>query len=211
MLTSDEPIFKSILDGLLTDDDKTEIASNIEEHYDDLTDKQKEIVNKIVSKTRSTIFENYEFVDHIKEVFSKLPEELMDKSSGLRKKDALRDYLVANNMWVEVYFVDIFGLEIRDLIGLHIVVNNDEYDEYVTEDMEQKFTEFFEERFDTFKKDKNNKQARLKFSAVKTSLPVEICLYKKVDYEEEIYGLYNLETLSAPHYQYKTGRKAADA
>jgi hypothetical protein len=207
MLTSDEPIFKSILDGLLTDDDKTEIASNIEEHYDDLTDKQKEIVNKIVSKTRSTIFENYEFVDHIKEVFSKLPEELMDKSSGLRKKDALRDYLVANNMWVEVYFVDIFGLEIRDLIGLHIVVNNDEYDEYVTEDMEQKFTEFFEERFDTFKKDKNNKQARLKFSAVKTSLPVEICLYKKVDYEEEIYGLYNLETLSAPHYQYKTGRK----
>ena len=28
-----------------------------------------------------------------------------------------------------------------------------------------------------------------------------------MDYEEEIYGFYNLETLSAPHYQYKTGRK----
>ena len=210
ILTSDDPLFKEILDSAKKKDTKKTdiefILKHIDNDYDSLNDEQKELVNKLVSETRSKIFADYELVNHIKKAFDKLPKEFRDYS-GLREMEKIKKYLESNQMWVELFFVDIFSKELRDLIGLHIVVENEEYDEYVTDDMIKAFSESLGSNFDKFERDYNNKQARIKFSALKKSLPLEACLYKKVDYEEEIYGFYNLETLSAPHYQYKTGRK----
>jgi hypothetical protein len=210
ILTSDDPLFKDIFDSAKTKDTKKAdiefILENIDENYNLLNDKQKDLVNRLVSETRSKIFADYELVNYIKKAFNSLPEKFLD-DSGLREIEKLKTHLETNQKWVELFFVEIFSKEIRDLIGLHIVVENKEYDEHVTGDMIKAFSESFGSNFDKFERDYNNKQARIKFSALKKSLPVEVCLYKKVDYEEEIYGFYNLETISAPHYQYKTGRK----
>lgn len=210
ILTSDDLLFKEILESAKSKDTKKDdiefILKHIDTDYDSLNEKQKDLVNKLVAETRSKIFADYEFVNYIKSKFSKLPKEFVDYS-GLREMGKLREYLVNNKMWVELFFMDIFGKELRDLIGLHIVIDNKEYDKYISDELLQEFSESFGGNFDKFERDYNNKQARIKFSALKKSLPIEACLYKKVDYEEEIYGFYNLETLSAPHYQYKTGRK----
>ncbi len=210
ILRSDDPLFKAIFDSAKTKDTKKTdiefILKHIDSDYDSLDDKQKELVNKLVSETRSKIFADYELVNYIKKTFDALPKEFLDYS-GLREMNKLRTRLENNQKWVELFFVDIFSKELKDLIGLHIVIENEEYDKHVTNDMIKAFSESFGSNFDKFERDYNNKQARIKFSALKKSLPIEACLYKKVDYEEEIYGFYNLETLSAPHYQYKTGRK----
>ncbi|GEM_PF-3759047 len=210
ILTSDNSLFKEILESAKDKGTKKAdiefILKHIDTDYDSLNDKQKAFVNKLVAETRSKIFADYEFVDYIKKIFNELPKNFVD-ISGLREMGKLREYLVNNKMWVELFFMDIFGKEIRDLIGLHIVIDNEEYDKYISDDMIREFSESFGRNFDKFERDYNNKQARIKFSALKKSLPIEACLYKRVDYEEEIYGFYNLETLSAPHYQYKTGRK----
>ncbi len=210
ILTSDNPLFREILDSAKDKDTKKAdiefILKHIDNEYDLLDDKQVDLVNKLVSETRSKIFADYEFVNYIKKVFDGLPKEFLG-DSGLRDMEKIKTYLENNQMWVELFFVDIFSKELRDLIGLHIVIDNEEYDEYISDDTIQAFSESFGRNFDKFERDYNNKQARIKFSALKKSLPIEACLYKKIDYEEEIYGFYNLETLSAPHYQYKTGRK----
>ncbi|MBR4632491.1 MAG: hypothetical protein IKO48_04140 [Elusimicrobia bacterium] len=221
----DNPLFNNILkkayinNVILTDKDKQFIIDNIddieniEQNYENISDQQKKYINQIkeyitqiVSVTRQTIFENYDFVDYIKKSFEQLPEKLFDKDNNLRKIKDLMTYLEENGMWVELYFVNIFKTELKDLIGLHIIINDKTYDNDFSDEMLQKFYETFSLEFDELKRD-SSKQAKIKFSGLKSSLPSEICIYRGTDYNEETYGFYNLENIFSPHYQYKTGRE----
>lgn len=216
ILNSQEPLFKNILNEslldntLINDKEKKFILEHIDNDYASLSPKQKEFIDNLIYTTRQTIFSDYKLVNYIKANFNRLPRYLMDNLTGLRNMEVLKKYLEDNSMWLELYFVELFTKELKDLLGLHVVIKDEVYDKFISDDTVTELRDFFGSqglKFDKFDKDKKDKQARLKISALEKSLPIEMCFYKKTDYEEEIYGFYNLETLSSPHYQYKTGRK----
>ena len=189
-----------------------------------LDDKEKEFLFTMFAEMKNAVFADYQLVDYINGNLKKLIGETDKDSNGLVNIKTIRDKLEAggDESALELWFVNLFEDGLKDLIGLHVVVKDEEFPDAVriieTKTGKEAYsgvTDFFLKKikilFSKFDKDKKNKQARLKINAaIKVAegvpIPVEMCLYERTDYENETYGLYNHKKMSEPHYIYKMGK-----
>ena len=204
---------------------KEQIESCIYKKFDDLSDKEKELLLKLFAQMKDAVFSDYEFVDYVKKGISLVSDKC--KKDGMIDIEELKKQLnkKGDEKPLELWFVEFFESELKDLVGLHIVVDDDRYSDVIAvvedkaniENPYSKIIRFFEESkdhilFEKFGKDEKNKQARLKLNAsIKVTngipVPVEMCIYEKSDYEAESYGVYNQKKVSSPHYIYKMGKR----
>lgn len=200
---------------------KYEILSYIDEDFNALTDEQKKQLNRILAKMKNSIFYDHNVVQYIMEEMTPLIKDKFDISNGLDTKK-LKETLKERESFFVLWFLELFENNLKDFVGLHVIVEDDVYDDVVTAIESQSengskysaLIDFFEQNkifyFKKFERDAGNKQSREKFNAlIQTEafpLPSEICFYKKTNHEEETYGIYNFNKISAPHYIYKMGR-----
>ena len=203
---------------------KKKILGYIDKGFNELDEKEKEFLFKMFAEMKNAVFADYQLVDYINGNLKKLIGETDKDSNGLVDIKAIKDKLEAggNERALELWFVNLFEGGLKDLIGLHVVVKDEDFPDAVrvieTKTGQEAYsgvTDFFLKKnkilFSKFDKDKKNKQARLKINAaIKVAegvpIPVEMCLYERTDYENETYGLYNHKKMSAPHYIYKMGK-----
>ncbi len=202
---------------------KKKILGYIDKGFNELDDKEKEFLFTMFAEMKNAVFADYQLVDYINGNLKKIIETSKG-DNGLVDIKTLEDKLKAsgNETALELWFVNLFEGGLKDLIGLHVVVKDEEFPDAVriieTKTGKESYsgvTDFFLKKikilFSKFDKDKKNKQARLKINAaIKVAegvpVPVEMCLYERTDYENETYGLYNHKKMSAPHYIYKMGK-----
>ena len=210
---------------------KDEILYYIEEDYDSLTLSQQKQLHNILAGMKNAIFYDYNIVDHVNKYLSDVIDAC--EFDGKLDIEKLKKEIERQGRFFELWFVKLFGNELRDLIGLHVVAEDTEYESVVesakgkkdselpdysemlyfikTEQREKYGNEGVE--FENFEEDLGNKQARLKIRATikseRLAMPVELCFYKRFDHEAETYGIYNFKKISLPHYIYKMGREVA--
>lgn len=196
---------------------REKISEIISKDFNKLSTEEKKILSKFFKTIKKSVFSDYKFIRYI----------MSDKTSKDINSILSLDKIVekiSDKEALELWFVKLFEGELRDLLGLHVVVNDEQYSDVVdvVETRTDKnraysrLTDFFLKikkpiSFSKFGKDEKNKQARLKINAaietnIGMSLPVEICFYEREDYESETYGLYNKKKISAPHFIYKMGK-----
>ena len=205
------------------DKTKERILKLINTDFNDLQQKEKELLNDLTAEMKKAIFTDYEIVDYVNGNLSVWLEKCKG-DDGYSDIDKLKQILEDEGMFFELWFVELFEDSLKDFVGLHVVVQDERYKDVVKvldkgstketpyADLRDVFYERSSITFKKFKKDEGNKQARLKLNASikadRVPIPVEICFYEKSDYENETYGLYNTKKISSPHYIYKMGKEA---
>ena len=202
---------------------KRQIINCIDKDFSELTPKEKDLLASMLAEMKNAIFTDYKLIDDINEKLAPMLKICTDSDDGLVNIDKLITLLEnsGNKMAFELWFVKLFAGELKDLVGLHVVVEDKNFPDVLDtvgkrtqkDKAYSGLTDFFAENgiiFKNFDKNKKNKQARTKINAsikmVKgVPIPVEMCLYTRTDYEDETYGLYNRTKISAPHYIYKMG------
>ena len=233
ILTSDVNVCNNLIKNISSTEDigsvnviKDKIMKCMDKNFDDLDNEEKELLLNLFTQMKNSVFSDYEFVDYINSALSPVLKKCKG-SDGLVDISKLKEILKnsGNQTALELWFVDFFESELKDLVGLHVVVEDKEYDSVIdvverTNDTEQSYLELINYflngkdsiKFEKFKKDEKNKHARLKLNAsIKIAegipVPVEMCIYEKSDYEAETYGVYNQKKISSPHYIYKMGKE----
>lgn len=211
------------LDNISPKSMKKQILNCIDKNFADLTPKEKKYLSSILAEMKNALFADYNFIDsHINKKLAPMLKECRG-ANGLVDIEKLKEILEAGGsaMALELWFVTLFETQLKDLVGFHVVVQDEDFPKVLdvvnaktTNENYSGLRTFFAERgtiFQKFDKDTKNKQARTKINAsVKLNnglpIPVEMCLYERTDYENETYGLYNQKKISAPHYIYKMGK-----
>ncbi len=206
---------------------KKEILEYVEENFVSLSaDRQKQL-RDILTEMKNAIFYDYNIVDYVNKYLSEVITDCRNPDGSLNTKE-LKNKLEKDGRFFELWFVELFEKDLRDFIGLHVVIDDVKYKEAVNIARGEKdsglneyseLLEFIKNaqdlEFARFEEDKKNKQARLKISAAvkssRFSLPVELCFYEKSDHEAETYGVYNFKKISSPHYIYKMGKRIVSA
>ncbi|MCR4663382.1 MAG: hypothetical protein K5622_05815 [Endomicrobiaceae bacterium] len=230
VLNSDE-FFKRVEKYFSEDKSKSsnEIKETIREMVDnekELSKKEKEKLAEYLGKIRNAVFSDYFFIEYARDKLNDILDNCKD-AEGLVDIEKVNAILEkgGDDMAIPRWIIKIFGGELKDLIGFHVVIKDDYFDEVkkavnTTAPGDDKYSEikkFFAEgeegiKFQYFDKDSKNKQEREKINALikmenGLPAPVELCLYKETDYEAETYGVYNLKKVSSPHYIYKMGKR----
>ncbi|MBR3655314.1 MAG: hypothetical protein IKN62_07810 [Elusimicrobia bacterium] len=233
ILNSKEPLFDEILQGVNYDRVRDlnvvrqRLINLVDANFDTLSIEDKKLLNDFLGQMKNAVFANYKVVNRIKGTISGcLPNSLND--DGYVDIEKLGDNIKAlseEEKFLNLWFLDMFGEELRDLVGLHVVAQDEKYADVVNalekdkeKDPENPYSalvNFFLKTkgmlFQYFNKDLKNKQARLKINAAinlanGVPIPVEVCFYEQTDYDAETYGIYNYKKISAPHYIYKMGK-----
>ena len=188
---------------------KEDIISVLNKRFSSQSDKEKEFCHALVKNLKLQIFQNPQFVEFISLMIEKAENEKSKDDNN--KNQTLRDYLLSsqeslkNKYSVCIWLFDLFGESLKDLVGLHIIAEDDKYQK--VEEMLGKYKN--KTIFSDLKVNSNNMQSRLKMNGLikgeRLLIPSEICLYKETDYNNETYGLYNSGKISASHYIYKMG------
>lgn len=233
ILSSEDPLFNGILQAVNYDKVRDlnvlrqRILKLVNANFDTLSLEDKKLLNDFLGQMKNSVFANFRVVNRIK---SKISEHLAESKDefGQVNLETLGNKLKAlegEDKYLSLWFLDMFDEELRDLVGLHIVAEDEKYKDVVAVLEKNKdktpdapysdLTEFFlkekDMSFQSFAKDLKNKQARLKINASinlenGVPIPVEICFYELTDYNAETYGMYNQKKISAPHYIYKMGK-----
>ncbi len=188
---------------------KEDILSIINKRFSVQTDKEKEFCNALIKNFKLQIFQNSQFVEFISVMIQRAENEKSKDDNA--KNQTLRDYLSSNQELFKnkysacVWLFDLFGENLKDLVGLHIISEDGKYQK--VEEMLEKYKN--KTIFSDLKINPNNTQSRLKMNGLingkRLLIPSEVCLYKETDYNNETYGLYNTGKISASHYIYKMG------
>lgn len=185
------------------------ILSIVNKRFPAQTDKEKEFCQDMIENLRLQIFQKPQFVEFITVMMQRAYDE---KSQDVKNKNlTLMEYLVSNKEVLKdkyavcIWLFELFGNGLKDLVGLHIISEDDRYPK-----VEELLKQYKNKKiFADFGVNDKNKQSRLKINALLNSsrllIPAEICLYKKTDYNNETYGIYNKDKISASHYIYKMG------
>ena len=232
ILNSKDSLFNGILQGVNYDKVhdldivRQRLINLLDAKFDKLQPEEKKLLNDFLGQMKNAVFADYKVVNRIKDTISScLPDSL---EAGYVDIEKLGDNIKAldqEDKFLNLWFLDMFGEELRDLVGLHIVAQDEKY-KAVVDTLEKNkektpdtpysdLTDFFFKKknmlFQYFDKDLGNKQARLKINAAinltkGVPIPVEVCFYELTDYNAETYGMYNQKKISAPHYIYKMGK-----
>ncbi|MGE4384947.1 MAG: hypothetical protein AB7E39_03670 [Endomicrobiaceae bacterium] len=188
---------------------KEEIIYILNKRFSSQSDKEKEFCHALVKNLKLQIFQNPQFVDFISLMIQRAENEKSKDDNN--KNQTLRDYLLSsqdvlkNEYSVCIWLFDLFGENLKDLVGLHIISDDNKYQE--VEEILRKYKNKM--IFYDLKINHKNMQSRLKMNGLikgeRLLIPAEICLYKETDYNNETYGLYNSGKISASHYIYKMG------
>lgn len=105
-----------------------------------------------------------------------------------------------------------FSKEVKDILGLHIIIENEEIN---PEDLSAVLQEFItlkvSKKIEPSKKKKGLERIKYNFLIPylkgKTSIPVEACIYSRKAYDDETFGRYDpeKEDVKEPHFIYKLG------
>lgn len=104
-----------------------------------------------------------------------------------------------------------FSKEIKDILGLHIIIEDDLKPEDLSVALQEFITLKISKKVEPSKKKKDLERIKYNFLIPymkgKTGIPVEACIYSRKAYDDETFGRYDpeKEDVKEPHFIYKLG------